>query len=156
MTITFMHFYSMSVKRAELYYMIVPCHHSPRVDRGGPETWLCYLRVQGRTSRISLGMIRPSNIVNPDKQSLTLYPLPTTCYVLTLCSYTVCTPYITVSNRLGMAFSEAYTPSVSYETRGTLLYVNFNREWAIRASLCHWSAILVLFFKKKNLYFKHV
>lgn len=42
-------------------------------------------------------MIRPPNIVNIVKQSLSLYPLPTTCYVLTLCSYIM--SYITVSKR---------------------------------------------------------
>ena len=89
MKITFIQFYSMLIIRAELYYGIVRCHHSPRVDWGGlVETRLCCLGVQGRTSGISLGMIGPPNIVNPRKQSFSLYPLPTTCYVLTLRSYT--------------------------------------------------------------------
>lgn len=47
-------------------------------------------------------MIRPLNIVNPYKQSLSVYPLTTTRNVVASCSYNVCAVYH-ASKRFGQA-----------------------------------------------------
>lgn len=69
MKITFTHFYSMLIIRAEVHDGIVCCHHSPRVAWRLLETRRCRLWVHGWRRRISSGMIKTQNIVNLHKQS---------------------------------------------------------------------------------------